>query len=392
MIENISQRLVLLFTFFLAVVGVVAPKGITVLVVLAGLAGLLRWWRGRFPAIFPGRPLLVTLGALALWALAASLWSFHPTGGMALVLRLAAVTAAGIGLMYALAGLDGRTRRMVENAFLFGLALALAAIAFGALYAKDTGLSLWSNFKSDPLTTLNNGAVTLSLLCWPAFALFRRKVSWTFAVVIVAAILAGFTALSSGAALLAPVAGCFGFVIIWFLGRPGAVFISIVTAIMILAAPQVISATRSLDMVSKAAESLVSSTDHRLKMWAFAVEKIDEKRFFGWGMDSSRGIPQEDRRLGPETEIMPLHPHNAFLQVRLELGIPGAVLVAALVGMFFAAAGKIENRFSSAVAVGAGMSYLSVAAVSYGVWQNWWWAFAWALAAMTMLALKPSSS
>jgi len=392
MIKNISQRFVLLFAFFLAVVGVVAPKGITVLVVMAGLAGLLRWRCDGFPAIFPGRFLLVTLGALALWALAASFWSFHPVGGMVLVLRLAAVTAVGAGLLYALISLDADTRRMAENAFLFGLALALAAISFGALYAMDTRLSLWSNFKSDPLTTLNNGAVTLSLLCWPAFALFRRKVSWTFAVVIVAAILAGFTALSSGAALLAPVVGGFGFAFVWFLGRPGAVFISIVTAIMILAAPQVISATQSIEGVSKASESLVSSTGHRLKMWAFAVEKIDEKRFFGWGMDASRAIPQEDRRLGPETEIMPLHPHNAFLQVRLELGVPGAVLVAALVGMFFAAAGRIGDRFSSAVAVGAGMSYLSVAAISYGVWQNWWWAFAWALAAMTMLALKPSSS
>ncbi|MCH7937447.1 MAG: hypothetical protein IH994_10235 [Proteobacteria bacterium] len=35
-----------------------------------------------------------------------------------------------------------------------------------------------------------------------------------------------------------------------------------------------------------------------------------------------------------------------------------------------------------------GGGYLTVAALSYGVWRNWWVAFAWALAAMTALAVE----
>ena len=124
---------------------------------------------------------------------------------------------------------------------------------------------------------------------------------------------------------------------------------------------------------------------------SFVVEKIDEKPFKGWGMNASRFIPQEDRRLLPNMEIMPLHPHNAFLQVRLELGIPGAALVAILIGLFLAGVGRVNDRFAGAVIAGAGVSYLTVAALSYGVWQNWWVAFAWALAALTSLALSPLS-
>ncbi|MBC8338933.1 MAG: O-antigen ligase family protein, partial [Alphaproteobacteria bacterium] len=113
------------------------------------------------------------------------------------------------------------------------------------------------------------------------------------------------------------------------------------------------------------------------------------KPLWGWGMDASRAIPQDDRRLAPNMEIMPLHPHNAFLQIRLELGVPGVIITATLVYLFFSGLGVVGDRFSAAVMTGAGGAYLTVASVSYGIWQNWWLAFAWSLAAMMVMALAP---
>ena len=127
-------------------------------------------------------------------------------------------------------------------------------------------------------------------------------------------------------------------------------------------------------------------------MWTFAVEKIDEKPVLGWGMDASRSIPQSDRRMADNMEIMPLHPHNAFLQVRLELGWPGIVLVGILTGLIIAGIGGAGDRFSAALPVGAGVAYLTVASLSYGVWQNWWMGFAWVLAAFVSIALKAQSA
>jgi O-antigen ligase len=80
---------------------------------------------------------------------------------------------------------------------------------------------------------------------------------------------------------------------------------------------------------------ITSSSRHRLAMWSFATEKIDEKLWLGWGFDASRHIPQEDRRLAPNMEIMPLHPHNLALQTRLELGLPGSLILAGLVFSIF---------------------------------------------------------
>lgn len=384
----ISGRLVILFAFAIGPVGVLAPKGIVVLVAAAGLAGLVRWWIEGRPGLSVDLSLIVVLAALALWSAVSASWALAPFQALFLVARLIAVAAAGVGLLFAVQRLDGPSRRMGEEALLGGMILGLAVLAGGAVYAKVTGDSLWDTYYFDPLTTLNNGAVAISLLAWPAFAvLWRRGQRWTAGIAVVT-VYAGISFLSSGTALLAPVMGLAGFLILWIGGRPGALAVGAVCAILVVTAPVIATSVLTVDRLEKVTTEITSSARHRIKMWAFAVEKIDEKPLWGWGMDASRSIPQDDRRLGANMEIMPLHPHNAFLQVRLELGIPGAVIVAALVGLFFVVAGRSRDRFAAAVMAGAGGAYLTVAVLSYGVWQNWWVAFAWALAALTALAVE----
>ncbi|MAF96902.1 MAG: hypothetical protein CMM60_14290 [Rhodospirillaceae bacterium] len=390
MAATFSQRLVVLFAFAIGPVGVLAPKGMTVLVVVAGLAGLARWAEEGFPRPSRHYPLAGVLTALALWAAVGTAWSFEPARALLLVVRLAGVVVTGAGLLFAVSRLEPPYRRHAENGLLAGVAAGLATLAVGFFYAKATGDSLWDTYFFDPLTTLNNGAVAISLLAWPAMAAAWRRTR-TGAVLVVALAYFGFIFLSSGAALLAPVLGLVGFIIIWFWGRQGVLALGMVAAVLILLAPQVVTLSLSEDTFKEIAADLPPSARHRLAMWSFAAEKIDEKPIWGWGMDASRFIPQDDRRLASNMELMPLHPHNAFLQVRLELGVPGIVLVAILVGLFFAGVRKVSDRFTGGVMAGAGVAYLTVAALSYGIWQNWWVAFAWGLAALTGSVLKPPS-
>lgn len=392
MTAALGQRLVVLFALLTPLIGVAAPKGSVVILLVAGLAGLWHWVRAGLPAPPFAPSLAITLAGLAVWAAVASAWSVAPAGALFLVLRLVVVCVAGVGLVYAVRRLDDDHRSKAENAFLIGLALALATLGAGFAYAKVTGDSLWSSFNVDPLTTLNTGAVAVGLLGWPALALlWRRGRRWP-AVSVAGAVYLGFTFLSSGAALAAPLAGLAAFLLVWLWGRRGALALAAVAVILALTAPQVVSSALSVERVEAMAAKAPASPGHRVRMWAFAVEKVDEKPIWGWGMDASRSMPGGHEQIAPGTEILPLHPHNAFLQVRLELGLPGAAIVAALLGVFFAVViGGMNDRGGRAVAAGAGVAYLTVAAISYGVWQNWWVAFAWALAAMTALAVGPSA-
>lgn len=122
-------------------------------------------------------------------------------------------------------------------------------------------------------------------------------------------------------------------------------------------------------------------------MWSFAAEKIGEKPWLGWGMGASRHIPQEEYRLAPNMEIMPLHPHNLALQTRLELGLPGALILAGFVfAIFYRLATFTDDGWKSGVAMAAASAWLFVANVSYGMWQSWWIAMAFLLAILMKIA------
>ena len=385
----INHRLVVVFAFLVPFIGVVAPKGIVIALAVPGFVGLWLWLKDGRPGLPVSGALVFLMAALAAWAVLSSAWALSPSRAFSLPFRLAGLALAGVGLLYAVTRLDSEHWRKAEKAFLVGMALGLTALAVGFGYAKMTGTPLWSTSQADPLTTLNTGAVAISLLAWPAFALLWRRGHKRLFCVMALVVYAGFTFLASGAALLSPVMGIMGFQVVWIFRRRGALAIAAVTAVVIMAAPQIVSGPQSFDRLKAVTEGLPASAEHRMKIWDFVVEKIDEKPLWGWGMDASRSIPKEDKRLSPEIEILPLHPHNAFLQVRLELGIPGAILFAALVGAFFAkVVGGNEDRFAAAVITGAAGAYLTVASVSYGIWQNWWFAFAWALAVLTAMAVR----
>ena len=71
-------------------------------------------------------------------------------------------------------------------------------------------------------------------------------------------------------------------------------------------------------------------------------------------------------------DAIPLHTHNGALQVWLELGLPGAVMVIALWLVLLRRVGAAADRVQRAAAAAVMSAYLAIGAVSFGVWQPWW--------------------
>ena len=69
---------------------------------------------------------------------------------------------------------------------------------------------------------------------------------------------------------------------------------------------------------------LPESSRHRVEIWNAVADLIVQKPLLGWGFDASRAIG-----VG-----VPLHPHNASLQVLLELGAVGGVIAVANLWVF----------------------------------------------------------
>jgi hypothetical protein len=107
-------------------------------------------------------------------------------------------------------------------------------------------------------------------------------------------------------------------------------------------------------------------------IWSFVGERIAKRPLLCWGLDASRAIPGGKEEVRPGLSRLPLHPHNAALQLWLELGIPGALLSAFFVGWLRLSLGAAPwPRLYAAAAGGSLTAALTAASGAYGR-QEWW--------------------
>ena len=133
------------------------------------------------------------------------------------------------------------------------------------------------------------------------------------------------------------------------------------------------------------------SAAHRLAIWNFAATTIREKPLLGWGLDSARAIPYGKLPLAsvpilsrdlnlhyatlpslPSSPALPLHPHNAGLQLILETGIVGAALFCLLILFGALRLTRDENPSRTPFALASLTTWLVVTELNIGIWQSWW--------------------
>ena len=112
----------------------------------------------------------------------------------------------------------------------------------------------------------------------------------------------------------------------------------------------------------------------RLAVWEYSAHLILERPVVGFGFDASRDIGSRGEII-PETNwpALPLHPHNAFLQVWLELGLIGICLLCVFlwqIWRYFEA--RIVENHDIAILVAAFVATLVISLISFGIWQYWW--------------------
>jgi O-antigen ligase len=121
---------------------------------------------------------------------------------------------------------------------------------------------------------------------------------------------------------------------------------------------------------------LKHSGQHRVEIWHFAAEKALERPLFGWGFNASRYVPNGDaisHFLPPGQSLIPLHPHDAFLQVWLEIGAVGAIIVGGILLLGLRTIGQWPAGVARFTLPGYAAG-LVIAGLAFGIWQSWWMA------------------
>lgn len=365
-----------------ALLGYFGPLGFAILAALGGLLAAPVALRPRWPA-----PEWIALAALATWAAVTLLWSpvtatlrFEDYG------ELERITAAKLALQLLVYGLlvAGATRLSVAAAERALWVLA-GGLSLWALLLLGDGLSggrVWSTLAGvvgqAPTEQFRGkkaaeGAYALAVLAWPAAGFLWSKGWRAPAAVLLLALAVGAAGLSAWSVVAALLAGGVALVLVGRARGGGAMTLGLAFAVALVVAPLVaLEASRS-GLFAAVRDNLTLSWAQRTDIWAFAAERIIEQPLRGWGVDASRTFGAG----------IPLHPHDAPLQLWLELGLPGVVL--AMVFWFLLArriAGMAHgNPQGAAIAAASAAAYFTVGALSFGVWQEWWLAagaLAWA--------------
>jgi O-antigen ligase len=367
---------------------VIFPLALAPLQGIAALAVLLADFRRVRAGIAALAPLAGLFAALAAWATASALWSILPEHSLLEGLRFFAISAAGLILLGAAAQLTSHESRRLGRLLAAGVAAAALLIGVEWLEGGVLYKLLHPARAAQPfyMTRLDRGAVTLVLALFPALIGLRRKIGPAVALAIVAGV--AVYLVPSQAALLALFAGFIVFALAWRLPRFIATALGIALMAATVALPVAIPSQNGIVALQHNAPWIKYSGIHRLLIWRFTSDRIAERPLLGWGMDASRGLPggQVDLatavpgiHLAPYSVALPLHPHDAALQWRVELGIPGTLLALAIVlwGLWRVGWARHLSPGRRAAMLGWAAAALIVASLGYGIWQAWWLACLW---------------
>lgn len=358
-------------------VGYLAPLGFAPLLALTGLLVTPTLARARPPML----PIFALLPLLA-WALISLHWS--PAAPHLADLKkdkaLGAFTAFKLVLELgfygaAVAALGTLSRRSARRAgavmIVAAAALALITALDGALQAKI--FQALRRASHDPIrpdlamVKVSMGAYPLALLFWPcARILDAWRVRGRTIIIAAMAVLTIAGAHFTGAD--APIAALLAGGLVWLgvrlIGKPVARALIPIVALPFIFAPMVVLWSVRSGFIAWLHVLAPPSWDARLNIWAFATNETVKHPLRGWGIDASRMFGN----------AIPLHTHDAAIQLWLELGSIGA----ALAGAFFAwlayrVVGRTgEDRRDGAMAAATLVAYLTIGGISFGVWQEWW--------------------
>ena len=364
------------FVFFPLLV--IAPKGTATLLVIAGLLSLVARDGAAFVFSWTEKAFSVLFGLLILWAALSGFWAVDLYFSIIETVRIGAMLILGTLLLDGASHLGVTERNRIKRGFLLGTLTALLLLAPGTILLKTGLLSSIVPFNQVSLIL----AIGLGPLAASLMAAGRTRAALFLCAALIICILLQDSTTAKISLIVGLTAGALFFVKAKWAGP----LAGLVCAIVIVTAPLTFPKLAHDTRISAEMAEIKSSAWHRGQIWAFVGERIKERPVLGWGMNSSRVIPGGKTQILPNVEILPLHPHNAALQLWLELGIPGATLFAAMVMLLWNRLGRAEgNRWITAGrATAMGAAFISMVP-GYGVWQEWWQASLWFIAFLALL-------
>lgn len=364
-----------------------------------GASAILAWAADRTGADYLRSAWPIWLLGLVLWAWASTLWSPYEgsiwSGNASILFCLVvALLFAPLAVLKTPDRFKSAIIWTVIGVGVLGVALLLADAASGFALSLmgdpvRTGEDPVQRL-SDAEMNLGRGQVSYAQLLWPVAALLilRVKRGWILALAAFLALM--LSAYFNNLFIVIPtliLAGGFA-VLAWFKPKVGLILGFSLAIASVAFAPLlgIISSLFDADTMRQ----IPLSWEHRLRMWAYSWELIQQAPLIGHGFDSARVFDELTFRApdGRDITVMSMHPHNVGLHIWLETGLIGAALtVGFLLALMKAALKTCPDSLRAFAVTGLLVTVATSGAVTVGVWQHWWWALI--VLAVSLICLVP---
>jgi exopolysaccharide production protein ExoQ len=381
------------------------PKSLTPLFILLALCGLYSGFGQIRSLAIPSKPLIVFWAGSIFLFTVSWLWSIAPYETLRLILPVAGLIFLGIVTTNLAFKIDIYERSFVCRSIAIGSTIGFIVLCvevFSPLFFTNFFFSLFKNVKFSVSynyeTILRNGANIAALVVFPAIAVTWRSKIRPFAVMLVVLAVVTLVVSKAGGALFALLIGLTAIVVTCVFRRHVRIFFGSILIVFALAMPVIVSVLPSAGDIEERYPNFPNSVYPRIFIWQSSAKYIFENPILGKGFNSSRAISKPEDRVEYSTRVLkntrasvpiPLHPHNAILQIWLELGFVG---IGSFLALLLILIKRIEQLSSSlamrAFAYGSFFSAFTIANVSYGIWQNWWISVLWLTTTFTIISTR----
>jgi O-antigen ligase len=356
-----------------------------------------------------GGRVLAAFAPLLVWMLVSAIWSLDGAASVEVTLRVAVLFLSGSLLVASFAQLPLEQLRRALIALALGLSAAAAVIVVDLEEGGHLARYLYAPRLDgvDPALGYGRAATLHAILFAPVLiGLLRcgfRRLAVGFALLGAAAIMET----SSLSAKTALAASLLVLVAVWLV--PWLRWLGLVAFVStVIALPLLFPVPLGVEAACWLAENKPSAA-HRLEIWSFVAERIRQRPVAGWGLDAARRMPggttavviyhcdEADRPDGIalSNQALPLHPHNAVLQVWLELGGIGVALGfgPVIFGMWRVLSDPAwRTKPAQATIAATTAAAASVGLISFGIWQEWFLSGLFIAVAFMVLCLRQSAA
>ncbi len=351
-----------------------------------GASAILAWAADRTGADYLRSAWPIWLLVFVAWAWVSTLWSPYEGaifGGNASILfcLVAALVFAPLAVLKAPDRFKPAIIWTVIGVGMFGVTLLLidAASGFALSLLGDPVRAGEDPIQrlSDAEMNLGRGQVSYAQILWPVAALLILQVKRGWILALAAFLGLMVSAYFNNLVVVIPallLAGGFA-ALAWFKPKLGLRLAFALAIATLLFAPLLGLIASLID--TEVMRQIPLSWEHRLRMWAYSWELIQQAPLIGHGFDSARVFDELTFRApdGRDITVMSMHPHNIGLQIWLETGLIGVGLAIGFLLALMKTALKTCTGSLRAFAVTGLLATVALSgAVTVGVWQHWWWA------------------